>query len=1107
MKATDIFNKAYERTAWRDYLGTSFGTQLYQEPSQVAVTSKIAKQVWDLGYIQLNDDGIERIIQVFEVELSEGITLERNRVGLRNLLRSEWKDIDGAFIVYHQADNPKWRFTYVSELSGFDAEGNRQEIKTEPKRYTYVLGEGESTKTAQQRFSRLEEKGANASLQDVLEAFSVEKLSKEFFDGYKEHYEKFYKHIESTGTHKRHFKDPKGKDIRDFCKKLLGRIVFLYFVQKKGWLGVPLGKSWGDGDKNFLQTLFEEQKDQKYFYSLILAPLFFESLNQKRHKDIFKLNDQDYLIPYLNGGLFEEEDKKQREIDFPADYFKELFGFFNQYNFTIYEDEPKDQTLAIDPEMLGHIFENLLEDNKDKGAFYTPKEIVQYMCQESLIQYLAPKLTNSNRPALEKLIKKQEIDPSLPKNQIPQIQEALDSVKICDPAIGSGAFPMGLLHEIYTAKQCLHDESQGKWNPSQIKLDIIQNSIYGVDIEKGAVDISRLRFWLSLVVDESNPKPLPNLDYKIVAGNSLLSKLDDQVLEIEWEVKDRVPSELDERLQKQLKILVEKQKQFFAAHGDKSKLNAEIQKCKIAIFSTQAEIHKQAFLEKNKTQPSFAAMESIKTEKERKQAADKHEAVIKLDNLIEKLKKLDPSKPFNYFDWKLNFPEICNEQINPNSGFDIVIGNPPYVSLEKIGDIKDDYKRIYDQVAEGRSDLYCLFYELGLKIAKENLGLVCLITSNKWMRAGYGQKLRGFFAQRKPLQLIDFGGFKVFESATVDTNILLIQNQISAENSLQACHFQNDYHKGEEIGEYFAQNKIQLNSLSSDTWIIGSQAELDLKKKIDKVGTPLKYWKVKINYGIKTGFNEAFIIDTAKRNELVAADENSAEIIKPILRGRDIKRYGHERAGLWVIIVKFGDYKTLPLIYPAIYQHFLQYEEKLKNRGQCKYSRAEKNLSHKDYVGQHHWLELDNNPKTEYIEMFEKEKVVWNRIAKEKAFSLVERGIYITDSMHFFTGKNLRFISAILNSKLMGWSLNLTIGDSVGGNAGNASNVKDIPIPQITPQNQNSAKKIKSLVDQILAAKKNNPSADSRSLEEEIDKLVFDLYDLTESERALVLNS
>jgi hypothetical protein len=703
----DIFKAAYDQGKWKKFLGQIFpNAQLLANPKLLTdIDHNVAADAKILGFISLDENGAERKIVVYEVTLAKGIVLERNRVGLRNLLRKYWKDIDAAFIAYHRPGSENWRFTYVSELTGFDAAGEFIQIKTEPKRYTYLLGAGESVRTAVERFERIIKKGSQVTLDDLKEAFSVEKLSKIFFDRYKEHYDSFCKYmVAQPGIFQTIFNGDE-KAIRDFNKKLLGRIVFLYFIQKKGWLGVPKDENtWGKGDFNFLTKHFQDFQNKELFYQDFLSVLFFDTLNNnERAGDLIALGDgEPCRIPYLNGGLFEEDDKNHRNLIFPPELFKNLFNFFDQYNFTIYEDDPNDHTVAVDPEMLGHIFENLLEDNKDKGAFYTPKEIVHYMCQESLIEYLTtwfenqgyqviyqnisnpdqPKLFSLNeltegqleleiavqsgskqidRILIEKLLKKNldEQEQGLIKEYAGEFHRALDQVKICDPAIGSGAFPMGLLHEIFTAKQTLHIFQYGNtidFDASRVKLNIIQNSIYGVDIERGAVDIARLRFWLSLIVDESEPKALPNLDYKIVVGNSLVSKLGDQIIDIDWDMKGSKQGNVFVDVFKPeeiLKKISEAQRQFFSPDSNKKVLAGEIRQLKIDLLIAQLELMvKTKGIE---TQPTAKGKNITKQTEIYLQTVSWKNTIAQLKNL-----KTKPELPLNFFDWKLDFPEVMN---------------------------------------------------------------------------------------------------------------------------------------------------------------------------------------------------------------------------------------------------------------------------------------------------------------------------------------------------------------------------------------------------------------------------------------------------------------
>ncbi|MCB0537820.1 MAG: N-6 DNA methylase [Bacteroidetes bacterium] len=816
----NLFKQRYNQNNWKQFLGEAFAkSRLLATPETLTgIDSNVASQVQKLGYITLNENGIERQIAVYEVTLAQGIILERNRVGLRNLLRKYWKDIDAAFIAYHRPETPKWRFTYVSELTGYDADGEFVKIKTEPKRYTYVLGEGESTRTAAERFTAIANKGSKATLDDVKEAFSVEKLSKAFFDEYKKHYDIFCDFMVSKPNIRQAIFNGDEKGIRDFNKKLLGRIVFLYFIQKKGWLGVPAKSDWGKGDFDFLTNLFKNTKNPDLFYSELLSKLFFDTLNTKRKDDLIELVKGELCrIPYLNGGLFEEDDKKHRNLIFPANLFKSLFDFFNQYNFTIYEDDPNDHTVAVDPEMLGHIFENLLEDNKDKGAYYTPKEIVHYMCQESLIEYLTtwfenkgyevvgyigfdkpdqPKLFSANegrkgqlvmetdnkttgkqidRILIEKLLKKKlnDDDKKLIKKHSAEFHNALDSVKICDPAIGSGAFPMGLLHEIFTAKQTLHTFEHGNtksFDASGVKLNIIQNSIYGVDIEKGAVDIARLRFWLSLIVDEEKPKALPNLDYKIVVGNSLVSKLGDDIIDIDWTLNETSHGLFGADLAKQkgdlLKKISKEQKEFFNPDSDKKKLAADIRKLKIDLLITQLEL--MISTKGIETKPNG-------TSKKLAEQTELYLQTIGWKNSIKDLQKLKnkPELPLHFFDWKLDFPEVMNEQVTTNVGFDIVIGNPPYGA--NIDDLIEYFELNFPKTTKGFKDIYKIFYNQGIEKLTKKKGVLTYITPNTFLLQPRYKDLRQFFLESRIISILNLGE-NVFDEVTVPTAIIVIKN-------------------------------------------------------------------------------------------------------------------------------------------------------------------------------------------------------------------------------------------------------------------------------------------------------------------------------------------
>jgi adenine-specific DNA-methyltransferase len=623
------------------------------------------------------------------------------------------------------------------------------------------------------------------------------------------------------------------KDARDFVKKLMGRIVFLYFVQKKRWLGATTTE-YLDGPYDFIFQLFEETGGDERFFPFGLSELFFNALNRERPDDNWQMpSGRVVKIPFLNGGLFvrDEVDEKihlkGNMLTFPPRLFSHVdkkdtpndrgfLDFLNAYNFTVYENSENDHIVAVDPEMLGHIFENLLEDNKDKGAYYTPKEIVTYMCQESLIEYLTTHLSKEykvykelgnnqfelfgsegriqftmldefgdkslNRVEVEQMVKIKDII-NLTKNQLNKIESLLNSVKICDPAIGSGAFPMGLLQEIYAIKEAIANKLEQPFDAARTKENIIQNSIYGVDIERGAVDIARLRFWLSLVVDEESPKALPNLDYKIVVGNSLVSKFNGEIIEIDWERIKKVSSA--DNYVSQLKPIAneisKKQHQFFNPENkEKKKITKEIRHLKLELLINQLNFTKVIYTQNNPKKGGF-----MPSPEEQEFNNERNSKIYNFNNAILELKKLqeNPDEPFEHFDWYLDFPEILNSAISrENRGFDIVIGNPPYGAKLSVID-KGFFKKKYittktiANIQKGSLDSFTLFIELGHTICVSNGNLHYIvpisITSSDSMTGIH--RLLENSCSRINVSSYAVRPQPVFKNAVVNTSILFFK--------------------------------------------------------------------------------------------------------------------------------------------------------------------------------------------------------------------------------------------------------------------------------------------------------------------------------------------
>src|SRR5690554_3454894 len=716
-------------------------------------------------------------LDVLIVEVKSVTKLERARTALRNFVIKHLSKFekDYALVAFYSKEDEgaDWRFSFIKLEYRSELDEEKGKVKTKKeftpaKRYSFLVGKYEKAHTAKnQLLPLLQNISNNPTIEELESAFSIEKVTDEFFNQYKDLYIKLYEHFENDKKVKAAIKEA-GIDNARFTKKLLGQIVFLYFLQKKGWLGVAQNSRWGTGKKRFVQELNEQaQAEGVNFFKDKLQYLFYEALAKERDNVNSYYKRFDCRIPFLNGGLFEADyNWQEANITIPENLFRNeeknksgdvgtgILDVFDRYNFTIKEDEPLDKEVAVDPEMLGKVFENMLDitERKSKGAFYTPREIVHYMCQESLIHYLDNSLNSgtssyqaidTNQTSLfggstnkkgnlkielehgnQILVPKKDIElfireghfalendervatkgetktyqyqlsESIRKNA-DLIDQKLSSIKICDPAIGSGAFPVGLLHELVNAMLVLkphlsydylteklkgfgftHRESiSDSRYIYRLKRHIIQESIYGVDIDSSAIDIARLRLWLSLVVDEDDLDPietLPNLDYKIVCGNSLIGLPDSAMRNLEVE--------------------------------------AELEKLKEKFYDITDEKEKKALRQQINT---------------------------KIRELLDSAEQFAGYKID--FDFKLFFSEVWREK----GGFDVVIGNPPYVNVEKIDPKVKAISKSF-RTAHLKYDLYVLFFEKAIDALKPK-GTLSFITSNKFLSQGYGLKLREEF--------------------------------------------------------------------------------------------------------------------------------------------------------------------------------------------------------------------------------------------------------------------------------------------------------------------------------------------------------------------------
>jgi hypothetical protein len=1129
-------SKPYTTDNWKEVVQFVFpNVQLLNPPMVIPIDNDKVETFKQIGNVQLHDG---KTLALFELKLKEKVNILRNRVELNNLV-SNYIDQDqthGVLSIFEQGGDD-YRFSFSARASEFDEEeGDFKTKKTDTKRFTYVLGKNETCKTPAQRFFDLSEHKDKADIKAIEDAFSVEKLSKLFFKEYKEQYNRFVSYMMQTpGIYTAVFKND-DKKIRDFVKIFLGRIIFIKFVQKKGWMGVPATeKDWKNGDYRFLENAFAQFEHQDLFYANFLNPLFFKALDKpNRPNDVFDLTNT--KVPYLSGGLFENDEPITQTINFPTAYFQRLFEFLDHYNFTIDENDTNDHEVGIDPEMLGHIFENLLEDNKDKGAFYTPKEIVRYMCQESLKEYLKTSLENNKQwptekteavdfeQALHNFVTKKEAGGVIEFEET--IARALKEVKICDPAIGSGAFPMGLLNEIFHLVHTLHEASGDKleriwelkgWQPNLVKQSIIQNSIYGVDIEKGAVDVARLRFWLSLIVDEPEPKALPHLEYKIVVGNSLVSKLDDTVIDIDWQATAENLPETDlfgkakpkqfnafevdnnEKQKQLLEQISKKQKAVFDPNSDEEKLSLEIRNLKIDLLSNQLDAM---------VKTKGVALEPKGPGKNIKAQTELWLQTLGWKNQIIKLEKLkkQPDAPLLFFDWKLDFPEIMNEQVSDKVGFDIVIANPPYIKEYTNKNVFDGFRE--SKYYQGKMDLWYGFACKMIDILKPN-GIECFIAQNNWITSAGASILRKkVLEETKILNFVDFGNYKVFNTAGIQTMIYLLKNKKNKcydckysilENdkisTTQLIHFIDFEQKNDYSNKFLFQIKaedLQGKSISfNDNKLIiilekilsKSNFSLNDKEVANGIHPHHDFLSKKhiefLDEKFKVGTGVFGLTNFEKENLNLTKKEN--ELIKPYFTTEQFDRYyANQKNKLWLIYTssKFKKKEEI-LPYPNIKNHLDKFKKIITS---------------------------DNKPyglhRTRDEKFFIGEKIIVQRkCPKKPIFTYTDFDAYVSATFYIIKTSRLnqKYLVGLLNSLLIEFWLR-----NKGKMQGFNFQIDKEPIVNIPILNPtiNIQDKISFIVEEIIRKKHKN--LDTNNLELQIDNLVYKLYELNYDEVLVV---
>ncbi len=1105
------FNSTYNREAWRRFIREEFLPEEFEpreEPVALFIKPRYIKGLTYLGEARTWGLKVYEIRHESAQDPRVSLTKETFRI-MREYNQTR------VLALYTSPHTGNYRLSYVT--LGFEPDDKRVKVEySNPHRYSYFLGPEARVHTPTRYLIK---KGRVGSLGDLKERFSVEVVNKEFYREIALLFTMLVGGERREGRETAEFKPllklptiTDHKKLQEFAVRMIGRVVFCWFLKKKAVPGLPLISE----EVLSLRAV----KENRNYYHAVLEKLFFQVLNTPRENRREEFRTGVFAgIPFLNGGLFEPQWDDRYELNpatgtsmadntliVPDAWMEELFTLLETYNFTIDENTSMDVELSVDPEMLGRIFENLLAEinpetgetaRKSTGSYYTPRPIVEYMVDESLKQYLKTK-TGIQEKKLENLLsysrEMEELEEGerMGEGEERAVIDALDQVRIIDPACGSGAFPMGVLQKMVLILEKV-DPGSEKWlekflekvpyafrkqvrqalekeNVDYIhKMGLIRNAIYGVDVQQIAVEISKLRVFLALVVDAGvddsaenrGIKPLPNLEFKFVCADSLVRLPED---------RKTLSGGLFEARQ-EIKQLKDLREQYFESYG------REKEEIKAAFKQTQDRMSMQ-MLGKS-VDIRFGGKETLA------------------------LSAWEPfsNKSSDWFepDWMFGV----------KSGFDIVISNPPYIRQEMLGEKKGYYKEHYKKVYHGVADIYVYFIEKGMAILKEK-GVYCIIVANKWMRANYGEPLRKFLKQKQLVKLVDFGDLPVFENTTTYPCILVAAN-VGQVKPFDACNVET-LEMGDLKGYLETlQFKVEPGHLQDGGWMLAGERMHRLMEKIDAAGKPLgEYVDHNIYRGILTGLNEAFVIDEATREQLIGEDPASAQLIKPFLLGRDVKRYEILKEEKFLILIPRGwtrqhikketeAWEWFSKHYPALAAHLGPYREK-----------AEKRCDKGEF-----WWELRS---CDYYEEFEKPKIIYPNICRRPEFTFDESGLY-TNQKCFIIPVDDKYLLGILNSKLSYFIFRQVLPKLRGDFfEPGYKYMKDIPIPRLDLGEKGARARyegLAALVEQMLELQQELQSAED-NLEKErlreeieekdgrIDQMVYGLYGLTEEEIAIV---
>lgn len=1074
-----ILNEPFNKESLNTFLKDFLPDYQLDERSVRTPDKSILTEVTQLGASRKAE------VTVLEAECEETDTNRRIAITQAAFKVLREHSIRNAIIAFHDGAD-QWRLSLLTSTLEIK-DGKVVKKDSNPRRYSYLLGVGAKTVTP---YKYLIEKGKVEDIKQLQERFSVEVVNKQFYASVADLFTKLVGGERGVtkypGLLKINSVISQNVEHQEFAVRLIGRIIFSWFLkEKRSTAGVAIVP-------NELLSLDAVASNADYYHS-ILEPLFFELLNKRVENRHESLRESPFsTVPYLNGGLFSPQRGdfySQNSFNgagtpglthIPNEWFGELFTVLEQYNFTVDENTSYDVDLSIDPEMLGRIFENLLAEinpetgesaRKSTGSFYTPREIVDYMVDNSLLEFLKTK-TGTDEKKLKALISWGQADDDehpLTDSERQKIVTALAKLTILDPACGSGAFPIGILQKVvYILQQA--DPRAEIWLENQLKniaspelkrdiqekyesenydwlrkYGVIRETIFGIDIQTIATEISKLRCFLTLIIEEEvdddklnrGVHALPNLDFKFVTANSLVGLPDSNATSRSKGLN------LFEDVShiEQLKLI---RNQYFGANADeRNRLQIEFKDLQHEMFRSR-----------------LASMGAT-------------------SDLYNILSDWDPFK-HKSTDW------FDSEWMFGVDGFDIVIGNPPYVRQELISN-KPVLSSAYSGIYDGRADLLVYFFGAGIRHLSSD-GILAYISSDKFFIRGYGKKLRAYLkANTQLVNMVKFGELPVFKAA-VDSSIIILKNrrEIDSKFCFAQAKTKNDII---DINNLVVVSGAMLSqqNLKDDGWTLNSSEALALIEKI--IGRHQTLWEYthgNIFAGVKSGMDGAFVIDEATKNTLVKTDPSSSKLIKPWYKGKDIRRWTADFKGTYVIYVPQNKIDIDD--FPAIKSHLAKFRDGLEKR-----------------VTKQKWYEMQQ-PQERFTELFEQKKIIYGEISTEMRACVDDKRSYGTMKM-FFMPYDLGIVG-LLNSKLFDWFARMTfasLGDPWNGGrlSFNTMYMKTVPVPALLNENDH----IQEIVKKLIADKNNGDMESYQSLEVELNHSIYNLFNLTTEEIAIIEES